>query len=184
MFFSPVIAYPNSVANKFYKIFVSTSGQSWECEQSQMEKWMKVLACTCLPMIRPPVFGWEEVPEVETSGCTLGFLLCLHQGLRWWHPTVDIWNTDISGAFIARRNMLQRQPNINSTRVDYRTLFADKLKCLWNCKQCIITFSKQFTSYSVLTSSWISLWNMECTPMIKGVGELSTSSRRDGRMGM
>lgn len=35
-----------------------------------------------------------------------------------------------------------------------------------------------------LTSSWISSWNMECTPMMKGVGELNTSSSRDGRMGM
>lgn len=38
--------------------------------------------------------------------------------------------------------------------------------------------------YYKLTSSWISLWNMEWTPMMKGVGELRTSSSPDGRMGM
>lgn len=35
-----------------------------------------------------------------------------------------------------------------------------------------------------LTRSKISLWNIECTPMMKGVGELNTSRRREGRIGM
>lgn len=36
----------------------------------------------------------------------------------------------------------------------------------------------------ILTSSWTSVLKMECTPIMKGVGELKTSSSWAGRMGI